>query len=128
MSLTFAEAAEQLRLAIPENFVSPTMHDIAVMLETQHRVLYELRNTYAPIVEMTQAQYDELLGFKHKFGSSHLAIAIHQGSNGTWSFLDELSGRIFGHGIGEATDENIETIMKAWLHPETIKVITDERD
>lgn len=55
MSLTFEEAAEQLRLAIPENFVSPTMHDIAVMVETQNRVLYELRNTYAPIIEMTQA-------------------------------------------------------------------------
>ncbi|MGK4144500.1 hypothetical protein AB0X56_04335 [Weissella paramesenteroides] len=77
MSLTFEEAAERLRVAIPENFVSPTMHDIAVMAETQDRVIYELRNTYAPIVEMTQTQYDELLGFKHKFGSSHLAVAIH---------------------------------------------------
>ena len=88
-------------------------------------VMSVLKDTYVPTVEMTQAQYDELLGFKHKFGSSHLAGAIHQGSNGTWSFLDELSGRIFGHGIGETTDKNIETIMQAWLHPETIKVVNE---
>lgn len=108
--MTFDEALNQLE---PRTIWSPEMRDL----------LEQLRATYAPTIEMTQAQYDELLGFKHKFGSSHLAAAIHQGNDGTWSFLDELSGRIFGHGIGEATDKNIETIMQAWLHPEMIKVV-----
>lgn len=108
--MTFDEALEQLN---PRTIWSPEMRDL----------LEQLCATYAPTIEMTQQQYDELMGFKKRFGSSNLAATINNGGYGTWSFLDELSGRIFGHGIGEATDKNIETIMQAWLHPECIKVV-----
>lgn len=110
--MTFDNALDQLE---PRTIWSSEMRDL----------LEQLRETYAPTVEMTHSQYNEFMNFKQKFGSSHLAAAINQGNNGTWSFLDELSGRIFEHGIGEMTDEYIEIIMQAWLHPETIKIVDE---
>lgn len=119
MSLTFEEAAERLRVAIPENFVSPTMHDIAVMAETQDRVIYELRNTYAPIIEMTQAQYDIF--------NSALADS-KESENDFIYFIDNLDTQshfysdIFGKELS-AFRNNSRYFMQAWLHPECIKVV-----
>ena len=56
MTYTFDEAVEELRLAIPEKFYSPTMHDIAVMLEAQDKVINLLREEYAHTIEMTKEQ------------------------------------------------------------------------
>ena len=102
--MTFDEAAEQLRLAIPENFVSPTMHDIAVMVETQNRVLYELRNTYAPTIEMTPTEYEIFKSAKIDEDSA--------------DWLDDISW--------EKVDYNYPKFMQAWLHPETIKVVDND--
>lgn len=121
--MTFDEAIEELRLAIPEKFYSPTMHDIAVMLEAQNKVINLLRQEYAPTVEMTQEQVNVIYSFKKDFSASYLPEVIHNQPEGDWSFLDELSGKLFGHRQGGMTDKNIEDIMKVWLHPETIKVV-----
>lgn len=99
--MTFDEASEQLRLAIPENFTKPTMHDIAVMVETQNRVIYELKNTYAPIIEMTHTEYGIFKSAKIDEDSA--------------DWLDNISwGKV---------DYNYPKFMQAWLHPECIKVV-----
>jgi len=119
MSLTFEEAAERLRVAIPENFVSPTMHDIAVMVETQDRVIYELRNTYASIIEMTKAQYDT-------FNSA--LFSSRRNKDDFIYFIDilevqsESDGGIFEKELSAFRSDS-RYFMQAWLHPECIKVV-----
>ena len=102
--MTFDEAIDELRLSIPEKFYSPTMHDIAVMLEVQTKVINLLREEYAPTVEMTQEQ-------KEYYASRTL-----------------LSGMVFNQNTQYYTDEvhNIDRkIASAILHPETIKVVDE---
>lgn len=123
--MTFDEAIEELRLAIPEKFYSPTMHDIAVMLETQTKVINLLREEYAPTVEMTKSQIDEIARFKSMFPTRSLADIIYNGQDGEWTYLDELSGHLWGHSQQGATNKNIEDTMKAYLYPETIKVVDE---
>lgn len=112
MSLTFEEAAERLRLAIPENFVSPTMHAIAVMAETQYRVIYELRNTYAPIVEMTVKE------------NSYFMDALHGDALTLVELLDRLP-RL--RKAGMFLKFSVEDLARVWLHSEAIKVIDNEK-
>ncbi|CUW06724.1 hypothetical protein [Leuconostoc gasicomitatum] len=124
MAYTFDEAIEELRLAIPEKFYQPTMHDIAVILETQNKVVDSLRKEYAPTVEMTQSQYDELFMFKSNFSSKQLVTVVERSE--PWCFLEELSARLWGHEQHAQTDKNIEDTMKAYLYPKNIKVIEEE--
>lgn len=88
-------------------------------------VLQDLREEYAPTVEMTQEQVNVIDSFKKNFSASYLPEVIHNQPEGDWSFLDELSGKLFGHRQGGMTDKNIEDIMRIWLHPETIKVVDE---
>lgn len=88
-------------------------------LDTAMWLIDELRKIYAPIIEMTQSQ-------KNAFDEAKRSLNTHDLANNfgsEWTIMDEVSGNIFGHGPGEATDENIETVMQAWLHPELIKVV-----
>lgn len=88
-------------------------------------VIDKLREEYAPTVEMTQEQVNVIDSFKKNFSASYLPEVIHNQPEGDWSFLDELSGKLFGHRQGGMTDKNIEDIMRIWLHPETIKVVDE---
>lgn len=82
-------------------------------------LIYQLRKTYAPEIEMTQSQKNSFDEAKRALHTHDLSLNFGQ----EWTVLDEVSGNIFGHGPGEATDEQINMIMRAWLHPELVKVV-----
>lgn len=103
--MKFDEAIEELRLAIPEKFYSPTMHDIAVMLEVQTKVINLLREEYAPTVEMT---------------SGNKATFIQEGDS-----LSKLLTGYFGFDVLYWGDISERKVAQAWLHPETIKVVDE---
>lgn len=107
MTYTFDEAIEELRLAIPEKFYSPTMHDIAVMLEAQNKVINLLREEYAPTVEMTQEQRDLILRSQDD------------------DRLYEIMGTEDGYYFDSLYWDDLEPheVAQAYLHPETIKLV-----
>lgn len=115
MTYTFDEAIEELRLAIPEKFYNPTLHDIAVMLETQTKVINLLREEYAPTVEMT------------KVGKNYLLYYLENSSFG--SFISDInlarSGTIRVEPTDYFEDLSDEDLMQAWIHPETIKLVDE---
>ena len=95
-------------------------------LETQtignyemQEILENLRDIYAPTIEMTQAQYDIF--------NSALA-ASKEGENDFIYFIDNLDtqshfyGDIFGKELSVFINDS-RYLMQAWLHPETIKVV-----
>lgn len=83
------------------------------------KLIDELRKTYAPTIETTQSQKNSFDEAKRALHTRDLSSNFCQ----EWTVLDEVSGNIFGHGPGEATDEQINMIMRAWLHPELVKVV-----
>ena len=98
-------------------------------LETQtignyemQEILENLRDIYAPTIEMTQAQYDIF--------NSALA-ASKEGENDFIYFIDNLDtqshfyGDIFGKELSVFINDS-RYLMQAWLHPETIKVVDDD--
>lgn len=97
-------------------------------VDTVVGMLEKLRGEYAPTVEMTKEQFDQVEYAKKNLTASQLPRVIHNQPDGDWSYLDELSGRLFKHQQGGMTDKNIEDIMRIWLHPEIIKVIGDKHD
>lgn len=105
--MTFDEAIEELRLAIPKKFYSPTMHDIAVMLEAQNKVINLLREEYAPTIEMTTFERTNAVGLLD-FQRDELTFVVGSNGDGT-PILDTLPKEYFS----------------AWLHPETIKVVDE---
>lgn len=113
MTYTFDEAIEELRLAILKSFYSPTMHDIAVMLEAQTKVINLLREEYAPTVEMTEV------------GKNYLLYYLENSSFG--SFISDInlvrSGTVGVEPTDYFEDLSDEDLMQAWIHPETIKVV-----
>lgn len=113
--MTFDEAIEELRLAIPKSFYSPTMHDIAVMLEAQTKVINLLRQEYAPTVEMTNYQKGLLLRYLEDLPFSDLISDV---------YLSRAGGAGDEHG-DRYDDLSDEDIMNAWLHPETINVVEE---
>ncbi|MBU7561154.1 hypothetical protein KGP40_04390 [Weissella cibaria] len=86
------------------------------------KLIAELRKTYGPEIEMTQDQKNAFDLAKQTLETSKLASVV-EGQGPSYSKLDELSGRVWGHKQGEATDEQIKKTMQAWLHPELITVI-----
>jgi len=74
-------------------------------------------------IKLTQEQYDEFEYAKKNLTASQLPRVIHNQPEGDWSYLDELSGRLFKHQQGGMTDENIEDIMQMWLFPDLITII-----
>lgn len=92
------------------------MHNILNELDD---ALDDLRDEYVPEIEMTQSQKNSFDEAKRALHTRDLSSNFCQ----EWTVLDEVSGNIFGHGPGEATDEQINMIMRAWLHPELVKVV-----
>lgn len=105
--MTFDEAIEELRLAIPEKFYSPTMHDIAVMLEVQTKVINLLREEYAPTVEMTKRQYHSFKLWKYH------TVGWNMTNCAEWARDEKMT----------ATNA-----MQAWLHPDSIKIVDKEEE
>ena len=106
--MTFDEAIEELRLAIPERFYSPTMHDIAVMLEAQTKVINLLREEYAPTIEMTKGQAKTILDPEE--GKDITNLLTDETQNFDYLFWEPMTGK---------------EVVRAWLHPETIKAVDE---
>lgn len=85
-------------------------------------VIKALQKTYAPTIIMTQNQKNAFDLAKQTLETSELANVV-EGQGPAYSKLDELSGRVWGHKQGEATDAQIKKTMQAWLHPDLITVI-----
>ena len=73
------------------------------------RFMERLRDIYAPTIEMTQTQYNFLTG------SDELVDVIGDIS------VDGVVKEYFDEGFWKPLDER--DVAKAWLHPETIKVV-----
>lgn len=140
--MTFDEAWEQLRLAIPEDFVKPTMHDIAVIVETQIKVIEALREKYAPTVEMPaegKKYFDSAKRYPDEQIFDSFAIFDSNSKREMQTMLgtDDIRGLTNGYQTmagsfaknSESTDEIMKKytvpFMQAWLHPETIKVVDE---
>ena len=98
-------------------------------LETQtignyemQEILENLRDIYAPTIEMTQAQYDIF--------NSALAES-KENKNDFIYFIDNLDTQshfysdIFGKELSAFINDS-RYLMQAWLHPETIKVVDND--
>ncbi|MCT3116118.1 hypothetical protein [Leuconostoc lactis] len=124
MGLTFDEASDELRLAIPEKFYSPTMHDIAVILETQTKVINLLREKYAPTVKMTEEEKNVIVDFKKNWTFTQFVSAIEGEYEHSMYFEKvEKTFRKMRIDNGYMIDE--DKLMLAWLHPETIKIVDE---
>lgn len=117
--MTFDEAVDKILFDSFED----THDDDVIYTEDVISLIKSLKEEYAPTVEMTKDQVNVINSFKNNFSANYLPEVIHNQPVGDWSFLDELSGKLFGHRQGGMTDKNIEDIMRIWLHPETIKEV-----
>lgn len=106
--MTFDEAIEELRLAIPEKFYSPTMHDVAVMLEAQTKVINLLREEYAPTVEMTEEQKDIIMNL---LDDSDI-------SQDDWKTM-------INDDSPELPKISYRQAIMAYMNPETIKIVDE---
>ncbi|KQB82462.1 hypothetical protein [Leuconostoc lactis] len=79
-------------------------------------ILNDLREEYAPTVEMTKKQYDTLKWYKDNLDFA-ACLGTFQNYNG-----ETRMGNKFDDLKGELSDEDI---MQSWLHPETIKVVDE---
>lgn len=115
--MTFDEAIEHFR---NNTDISGT----AVFLDDVEDTLKELREEYAPTVEMTEIQKNALVEFKENLAFTQFINAVEGNYENNMYFkkVEEafLKMRINN---GYMIDEN--ELMQAWLHPENIKVVDE---
>ncbi|MCT8391494.1 hypothetical protein [Leuconostoc mesenteroides] len=80
------------------------------------RFMEQLRDIYAPTVEMNQKQYSQLMWYKRN-ANLFTCIDCFLKHDGTTKFV--LSSENL---LGNLTQEDI---AQAWLHPETIKIVDE---
>lgn len=114
--MTFDEA---LKAIDEKSDMEPYSGLFLIDIEDAKAIVMKLANTYAPTIKMTENQKNAFDKAKRLLNTRDLALNFGQ----EWTILDEVSGKVFGHAQGEATNEQIEATMQAWLHPERIKVI-----
>ncbi|WP_430495716.1 hypothetical protein [Leuconostoc mesenteroides] len=79
------------------------------------RFMEQLRDIYAPTVEMTKEQYEQFVDFRKR--TDHVqthAVTLHDKKTKYPDFLNDLVGGIYGR-----------LFLQAWLHPETIKIVDE---
>ncbi|MFT9030642.1 MAG: hypothetical protein ABF415_04110 [Leuconostoc pseudomesenteroides] len=98
--MTFDEAINELE---PRTIWSNEMRDL----------LEQLRQEYAPTVEMTKEQYQQFIDFRKRtdYVQTH-AVTLHDKKTKYPEFLNDLVGGVYGR-----------LFLQAWLHPETIKIV-----
>lgn len=116
MAKTFDEATENI------NALSAFSTVYGISPTVVRDIISKLKEEYAPTVEMTQSQKNVFELAKQTLKTSNLANVV-EGQGPAYSILNELSGRVWGHNQGKASEAQIEKTMHAWLHPETIKVV-----
>ena len=101
--MTFDEA---IKYAKENSFVEEMLSDV-VELEDVIEILEKLKKEYAPTVEMTKNQHHNFKLWKYHTAGWNMTNCAE------W-----------------ARDEDItaNSAMRAWLHPETIKIIGDENE
>ena len=90
--------------AIPDEAGDSAVHESDLIY-----IFEELREMYAPTVEMTQKQYDQFKTAKELVTLSELGYALIK--KAAYSSLCNLSS---------------EDLATAWLHPECIKVVDSD--
>ena len=107
MALTFDEAIEHFR---NNTDISGT----AVFLDDVEDTLKELRKEYAPTVEMTSHQKENLLTMKeNKFSLIEIVAEFDDGN-----LINDFDG-FYWFPMTEIQ------LVQAWLHPETIKIVDE---
>lgn len=86
--------------------------------------LTALKNRYAPTIYISEQQAEELEQWHLHMPDvlADLPKVVNQGSDGAWSMLDELAGRLFNHSQGKTTPQEVALIMQALQFPETVKI------
>lgn len=114
--MTFDEAWKQIKeLSFPIQ-VPDEADDAEVWMSDLIDVFEELRQEYAPTVEMTKKQYSTFKCHKDNLDFS-ACLGTFQNYNG-----ETRMGIKFDNLKGDLSDEDI---MQAWLHPETIKIVDE---
>lgn len=85
-----------------------------VPMETIYEIILDLRDKYAPAIEMTKEEKKTLEYYLENSTLFSLIERKHAGIN------VEMIGITIGS--NEFLDLSDEDLMNAWLHPETIKV------
>ena len=100
--MTFDEALDQLE---PRTIWSGEMRDL----------LEQLRQEYAPKVEMTKTDKEMLLYYLENYSFYVFIDTVHTSKGNTF-------GLPANDDFNELSDEDL---MQAWLHPETIKIVDE---
>lgn len=108
--MTFDELEKKLEEAL-DSIGSPT--STSEKIDEAIEIMDNLREKYAPTVEMTQEQYQQFANFIKRTDSVQThAVTLHDKKTEYPEFLNDLVGGVYGR-----------LFLQAWLHPETIKVI-----
>jgi len=80
-----------------------------------YEIILNLRDEYAPTVEMTQEQYQQFIDFRKRTDSVQThAVTLHDKKTKYPEFLNDSVGGVYGR-----------LFLQAWLHPETIKIVSE---
>lgn len=112
--MTFNEAIEQIDAL--------TMYGtVGLSPEVAQTIVEMLRGTYAPTIEMTKEQAHVLNEYREP--------GLYDGDYAFSAFFDDTySPRLNSMGDSNFYDNLTEKqLMKAWLHPESIKVINEDK-
>ncbi|MEM0561988.1 hypothetical protein [Leuconostoc mesenteroides] len=110
--MTFDEAIAKVGTYLKNNDLSNSDNNERFF----YIILNDLRQEYAPTVEMTKKQYNTFKWHKDNLDFS-ACLGTFQNYNG-----ETRMGIKFDNLKGDLSDEDI---MQAWLHPETIKVVDE---
>ncbi|MBZ1527801.1 hypothetical protein [Leuconostoc mesenteroides] len=110
--MTFDEAIAKVGTYLKNNDLSNSDNNERFF----YIILNDLRQEYAPTVEMTKKQYNTFKWHKDNLDFS-ACLGTFQNYNG-----ETRMGIKFDNLKGDLSDEDI---MQAWLHPETIKIVDE---
>lgn len=113
--MTFDEA---IKRANEDSFVEEMLSD-AVYLEDVIEIIEKLREEYAPTVDMKPYQFEVFK--KYRYGVSKGDIDF----GGIWSDQPYRMMHYFKEEPYTGTTIWDDNFAKAWLHPETIKVVDE---
>lgn len=113
--MTFDEAIEKLEQLANFEVGKTTgniRRDFKLELGNVRDILTELRQEYAPTVEMTEMQMKQMMSFK-EVNAGFSTFMYKQGLGQLPAFSDFI------------TTQRENELMQAWLYPKTIKVVDE---
>lgn len=113
--MTFDEAWNQVVDSSLPFQIPDEASDAEVLISDLSDIFEELKQEYAPTVEMTQEQYQQFIDFRNRTDSVQThAVTLHDKRTKYPEFLNDLVGGVYGR-----------LFLQAWLHPETIKIVDE---